>query len=88
MPTLEVEVVDVGAQGLGDAQTVEGQQRRQGVVTGRAEAGLDEEDPQLVAVQSRGPGFVVHLGPAHVEGGVAVDDLLLLAVLVEAGQRG
>jgi hypothetical protein len=31
---LEVEVVDVGPKGLGDAQPVEGQQRRQGVVPG------------------------------------------------------
>ena len=47
---LEVEVVDVGAQGLGDPQPVEGQQRRQGVVPRGTEAGLDEEGAELVAV--------------------------------------
>ena len=54
-PTLEVEGVDVGAEGFGDPQPVEGQQRRQGVVTGRSEAGLDEEGPELIAVQPQGP---------------------------------
>ena len=45
VPTLEVEVLDVGAQGFGDAQAVEGQQRCQGVVTRRAEAGLERNPP-------------------------------------------
>ena len=40
---------------LGDTQPVEGEQRRQGVVTGRAEAGLDEERAELFAVQAQGP---------------------------------
>ena len=34
VPALEVEVVDVGTQCFGDAQTAEGQKRRRGMVTG------------------------------------------------------
>ncbi len=54
---LEVEVVDVGAQGLRDAQSVEGQQRRQGVVSRRTKARLDEERAELVAVQAAAFGI-------------------------------
>jgi len=45
---------------------------------------LDEEGSELVAVQPEGPRFVVNLGPTDVEGGVAINELFLLAVLVEA----
>ena len=67
---LEVEVVDVGAQGLRDPKPVEGQQRRQGMVAGLAQAGLDEEGAQLVAVEAEGAGFVVDLGTADVAAGL------------------
>ncbi len=87
VPTLEVEVLDVGAEVLGDPQAVERQQRGQGVVSRGAEAGLDEEGTELIAVEAEGTGLVVDLGPAHVESRVAIDQLLLFAVAVEAVQR-
>ncbi len=46
--TLEVKPRHVGADRLGHPQPVHGEQRRQGVVVGRAETGLDEEGAQLV----------------------------------------
>src|SRR5215210_2757071 len=85
--TLEVEVVDVGAEGLGDPQTIEGEQGCEGVVTWRAETGLDEEGAEFVAVEAQRPRLVVHLWPANIERRVAINEPLLLAVLVEAGQR-
>ena len=88
MAALEVQVVDVGTEGFGDAQPVEGEQRRQGVVPGGAQPGLDEERAELVAVQAQGAGLVVDSSAAHVRGRVALDDALLLAVPVEAGQGG
>lgn len=84
VPSLEVEAFDVCAQGFGDAQAVEGEQRCQGVVPGRVQAALEKEGAELVAVQPRGSGLVVGPGAAHVEGRISVDELLLLTVLVEA----
>ena len=82
-PRSRCEVLDV-VEGLGDAQAVQCQQRGQGVVPRRAEAGLDEEGTELVAVQAKSAGLVVDLRSAHVESRVAIDQLLLFAVAVEA----
>ncbi len=70
MSALVVEVVDVGAQSLGDAQAVEGQQQGQGVDPGRAQTGLDQQGVDLVAVEARCAGLVVDRGPAQVGGRV------------------
>lgn len=52
MSAFEVQVVDVGSQRLGDPQTVERQQRGQGMIPGRGDASLDQEGAELVSVQS------------------------------------
>ncbi len=88
MATLVVEVLHVGAEGLGDAQAVERQQRGQGVVSGRAESGLDQEGAELVAVETQGAGLVVDPRPTDVGCRIPLDEGLLLAVTVEAGQGG
>lgn len=62
--------------------------RRQGRGRGGADAGLDQEGAQLVAVEAQGAGLVVDLRAAKVHCRVAGDDLFLLAVPVEAGQGG
>ena len=54
-------------------QAVEGQQRGQGMVACRAQAGLDQERAQLVAVEAEGAGLVVDLRTADVGGWVALD---------------
>jgi hypothetical protein len=83
VPSLALQVVDVGPERLGDAQSVEGQQRRQGVVPGRPEVGLGEEGAQLVAVEAERVGLVVDPRAAYVGGRVALDEPLLLAVAVK-----
>lgn len=55
MPAFEAEVFDVGAQGFGDTQPVEREQRRQGVVATTGQPGLDQERPELVAIKPDGP---------------------------------
>jgi hypothetical protein len=72
--------------GFADPQSVEREQRGQGVVPSRAKAGLDVEGAELVAIQSQGPRLVVDLGAAHVERRVAVDELFLFAVSDERRQ--
>ncbi len=46
---------------------VERQKRRQGVITRRAEAGLDEEGAEFVAVKVERAGLVVNLGSTDVD---------------------
>jgi hypothetical protein len=66
MAPLIVQVVDVGPQGLGDAQTVERQQGDERVIAGRAQPGLDQQSPQIVAVQPQSARFAVDLGAAQM----------------------
>ena len=66
MAAFGVEILDVGVERFGDAQPVHRQQRDQRVITRRAEAGLDEQGAELVAVQPECAGLVVDLGSAHV----------------------
>ena len=82
---LEAEVADVGPEGLGDAQAVEGEEAGQGMVPGRGEAGLDQDGTELVAVQTHRVGLVVETGAADVDGRRADNQALLFGVAVEAG---
>ena len=59
MPTFEPKPVDVSPGRLRHAEALEGEQRDQGVLGCRTEAGGDEERPDLVAVQTGGVGLVV-----------------------------
>ena len=53
-PRASGELVDVGAERFGDPQTVQGQQRDEGVFLGGAEASSDEQGAELVAVHGDG----------------------------------
>ena len=66
---LEAQVLDVSAGGLGDPQPVQGEQRDQRMLRGRAEPGGDQQGAELVAVQRDGVRLVVHPGTADVRGG-------------------
>ena len=68
MPAVDVQMVDVRAQGFGDPQPVQGEQRRQGMVTVRRQPGRHEERAELVAVQPERAGLVVLLRTADVGG--------------------
>ena len=50
MAAFDAERLDVGAQSLGDAQTLDGQQRHEGVLPGRRQSRGDQERSDLVAV--------------------------------------
>jgi hypothetical protein len=55
MTAIVVQILDVRPERLGNSQAVQGEQRDEGVVAGRAESGLDEQSAELVAVQPEGP---------------------------------
>ena len=88
VPTLEVEVADVGAQRFGDAQAVEGPSEAKAWSRAEPRLAWTREAPSSLRSRPRGPGLVVDLGTTDVDGWAALDKLLLLAVLVEAGQSG
>jgi hypothetical protein len=57
--TLQPEVPDVGADGLGHPQPVEGQTADQRVIPGPGQPRGDQHGTHLVAVQASGVGFIV-----------------------------
>jgi hypothetical protein len=63
---LQPEILDVGADGLGDPEPVEGEQADQGVIPCVGEPGGDQHGADLVAVQAGGVGLVVQAGSAHM----------------------
>jgi len=77
--------LNVSSGGLRHPQPVQGQQRDQRVLGGRAQAGGDEQGAELVAVQGGGVGLVVQPRPADVHGGRMIEELFLDGVLVEPG---
>ena len=54
MSTFDGQVIDVSVQRFGDPQPVQREQRHQRTVAQIAEAGLDEEGAEFVAVQPEG----------------------------------
>jgi hypothetical protein len=64
--SLEPEGFDVGADRLRHPQSVQRQQRHQGVVAGRGEPGGDQEGAELVAIQMGHVGLVVDPRAADV----------------------
>ena len=87
MPAFHAERLDVGAEGLRDTQAVDGQQRDEGVLPRRGQAGGHEERADLVAVKAAGVGLVVEARPAHVGRRGPFEQSLLFGVAVEAGDR-
>jgi len=81
---LQAKSVDVSAQGLGDAQAVQSEQARQGVILSRSETDGNQEGTELVAIQAHGVGLVVQAGPADVHSRGVLDEPFLLGVAVEA----
>src|ERR671910_2776391 len=85
MPPLQAEVLDVGADGFGDSQAVEGQQAEQCMVPGACQPGVDQNGAYLVAVQAGGVGLVVQAGSTYMRRRRDRDQTLLFGVAVEAG---
>ena len=81
----EAEGLDVGADGFGDPQPVERQQRDQRVLGGRAEPGGDQQRADLVAVQADRVRLVVQPGTADVRGRGVLEQFFLDGVAVEPG---
>ena len=59
MAAFKAERLDVGANGLGGPEPVQGQQGDEGVLDRRPEAGGDEQGTDFVTVQAHGVGLVV-----------------------------
>jgi hypothetical protein len=84
---LESQVLDVGADGLGDPQPVERQHTDQGVIAAAGQSGGDQHGADLVAVQAGGVGLVVKARSPHVRRRGHGDQALLFGVPVEARHR-
>lgn len=85
MTALDAERLDVRPGRLRYPQPVEGQERDQGMLAGRAERGGDEERTDLVAVQADGVRFVVDPRAADMDRRGVGNQAFLLGVAVEAG---
>jgi hypothetical protein len=83
----DAEGVDVGAEGFGDPQAVDREQRDEGVLIGCAEPGGDEQRTDPVAVQADGVGFVVQAETADVDGGGVLEQFFLDGVAVGRARR-
>jgi hypothetical protein len=66
MAALHAQGLDVGTEGFGDAQPVQGKQRDKGMLDGWAEPGGDEQRADLVPVEADGVALVVQAGAADV----------------------
>jgi hypothetical protein len=65
----QIEVLDVGAGGLGDPQPVQREQRDQRMLCRRPEPGGCQQRAELVAVERGGVRLVVHPRTTDVRGG-------------------
>jgi hypothetical protein len=88
MPAFFAEVADVYPARFGDARSEHAEQIRQAVGV-RTECGTGvQERHELQVGESQGATVVWDLGSAHELAGVAFDQILSGAVLVEAADRG
>jgi hypothetical protein len=85
VPAFQAQVLDVRAGGLRHAQSVEREQRDEGVLGGRPQPRGDQDRPEFVAVQCGRMGFVVQPRPADVRCGRVLEELFFDGVLVEPG---
>lgn len=82
----EREVLEVRAAGFRDPQR-EAEQARQHVVVAARQPTLDQEGTEFCAVQPEPGRLLGDLGTADVDGRRVVDQVLLDAVAVEAGEH-
>src|SRR5919106_2092690 len=85
MAPLQAQVLDVGADGFGDWQPVEGQQADQRVIPRAGQPGGDQHGAYLVAVQASGVGLIVQAGSTYMGRWRDRQQALLFRVAVEAG---
>lgn len=85
--TVDAKRVDVGAKCLGDPETVDREQRDQGVLVRRAETSGDQQRANLVAVQTDSVGLLVQPRAPDVNGWGVLEQFLLDGVAVEPGDR-
>jgi hypothetical protein len=82
---LQAEVLDVRADGFGNAQPVERQETDERVIPGAAQAGGDQHAADLIAVQAGGMGLVIQARSPHMSRRRGGDETFLFGVAVEAG---
>ncbi|MGA9833162.1 MAG: hypothetical protein WBQ71_18765 [Trebonia sp.] len=85
MPAFQPQLLDIGAGRLRDPQPVEGEQRDQGVLGGRAEPGGDQDRAELIAVQRGGVRLIIQSRAADVGGRGVLEEFFFDRVLVEPG---
>ena len=83
MPALQTQVLDVGAGGLRDPQSVQREQGDQRMLGRRPEPGGHQQRAELITVQRDGMRFIVQPRPPHVGSRGVLEKLLFDRVLVE-----
>ena len=86
--TLEAQVLDVSAGGLGDPRPVQCEQRDQRMLERRPEPGRHQQGSHLVAVKSGGMRLVIQPRPPDMRGRGMIQKFLFDGVLVEPGDGG
>jgi hypothetical protein len=69
MSALQAQRVDISAEGLGDTQPIQRQQRHQRVVWCRGQTRGDEQRPEFVAIQASRVRLVIEPGATHMNRG-------------------
>jgi hypothetical protein len=87
MSPFEAECLDIGTGRLRDSQSVEREQREDGVIGGRSKAGSHKESSDLVAVEPGGVRLVVEARPADMDRWRVIEKLLFDGISVEAGDN-
>ena len=87
VPAFLAESFDVGADRFRHPQPVQRQQRHQGVIAWRGQAGGDQDGAELVAVEVGDVGLVVDPRSADVHRRGVLDDAFLFGVAVEPDDR-
>jgi hypothetical protein len=88
VPAFGAKRQDVGAGGFGDPQSVQGEQRDEGMFGSCAKTGDDQEGADLVTVQAGDVGLVVQPGTADVHCRGVSEQFLFDGVAVEPGDGG
>ena len=87
MSPLEAERLNVGPGRLGDPQSVEREQRKEGVLDVRSESGGHEESADFIPVEPGGVRLAVEARPADMDRWRVIEKLLFDGIAVKAGNR-
>ncbi len=81
--SFEADIGDVGAEGFGHAESIQGEEACQGVIAGTGQSGLDEEGAELVSIQAKDGRLMTQPWTPHIGCCVLGEEFFLDAVPIE-----